>query len=410
MSRKYLIVIPILILVVALSSCFFFQADSPPVSLYWHFKDTGLANAYFAYDPDSDILFIRGDSEGTLSVESTPPYVNSAIAAVSIKDKQVLWRKVYPAILGNGKWVEVYNGKVYLLECGTERNPSGLVALDEKTGEQIWKVPFENRWIFNGFTISEGYVYTFGGGHYDPTSIYKINAENGEIEWEVPIQGAFDTCPVVDEEYGHVYFGTSTSPDSETEPRYFYALNTADGSIAWEVTIDATPGLIDNFGSIPVIDIDGDSVYAGTWFGKIIRFDRRTGEKIWEERLMDKEGMHCEPGWGGRFWVYKDKLLMVLTRGIILALNTKDGSVAWQKDVSITLCALHDLYLDKGRIYVHGYASNIGCFSAEDGKKLWIYAPPDSDYRVSGTPMVIGDYLVDTTQYGDVYVIKLNEK
>jgi len=74
------------------------------------------------------------------------------------------------------------------------------------------------------------------------------------------------------------------------------------------------------------------------------------------------------------------------------------------------LCSLDDLYLDNGRIYVHGWGPNIGCFSAEDGKKLWIYAPPDSDYRVGGTPMVIGDYLLDTTQYGDVYVIKLNEK
>jgi len=402
MSRKYLIVIPISILVVALSSCFFFQADSPPVSLYWHFKDTGLANAYFAYDPDSDILFIRGN--GHVEHADKPYYVYSAIAAVSIKDKQVLWRKVYPAILGNGKWVEVYNGKVYLLECGTERNPSGLVALDEKTGEQIWKVPFENIWIYNGFTISEGYVYTFGGGHYDPTSIYKINAENGEIEWEVPIQGAFHTCPVVDEEYGHVYFGTSTSIYS-TETRYFYALNISDGNVIWRSEIEHE--WVDNFGSIPVID--GDSVYAGTWFGDIIRFDRRTGEKIWEERLMDKEGAAYQPGWGGRFWVYKDKLLMVLTSSIILALNTKDGSVAWQKDVSI-LCSLDDLYLDNGRIYVHGWGPNIGCFSAEEGKKLWIYAPPDSSYRVSGTPMVVGDYLLDTTQYGDVYVIKLNEK
>ncbi|HUM44529.1 MAG TPA: hypothetical protein PKI14_16415, partial [Fervidobacterium sp.] len=99
MSRRLLIVIPISILVVALSSCFFFQADSAPVSLYWHFKDTGLADAYFAYDPDSDILFIRGDAN--VEDANGPSYIYSAIAAMSIKDKQILWRKVYPAILGN---------------------------------------------------------------------------------------------------------------------------------------------------------------------------------------------------------------------------------------------------------------------------------------------------------------------
>jgi len=396
MSRKYLIVISILILVVALSSCVFFQAGSPPVSLYWHFKDTGLRNACFAYDSDSDILFIRGHEES---------YKDSAIAAISIKDKQILWRKVHPAILGDGKWVEVYNGKVYLLECAAKGSPAGLVALDEKTGEQIWKVPFKNYWVYHGFTISDGYVYTFGGGQYDPTSIYKVNAEKGEVEWEVPIQGAFGTCPVVDEEYGYVYFGTSTSPYS-TETRYFYALNTDDGNVIWRSEIEHE--WVDNFDSIPVID--GDSVYAGTWFGDIIRFDKRTGKKIWEERLMDKEGFAYQPGWGGRFWVYKGKLEMVLTSSIILALNTKDGSVAWQKDGTGVLGALHDLYLDNGRIYVHGLGPNIGCFSAEDGKQLWIYTPPDSDQRVSGAPIVVGDYLVDTTQNGDVYVIKLNEK
>jgi hypothetical protein len=68
----------------------FFQAGSPPVSLYWHFNDPGLLDAYFAYDPESDILFIRGDAEGN------PSYTESAIAAVRIKDKQILWRKVHP--------------------------------------------------------------------------------------------------------------------------------------------------------------------------------------------------------------------------------------------------------------------------------------------------------------------------
>ncbi|HOK33400.1 MAG TPA: hypothetical protein PK258_01030 [Fervidobacterium sp.] len=89
MSKRYLVVISI-VLIVVLSSCVFFQAGSPPVSLYWHFNDPGLSSAYFAYDPESDILFIRGDAEGN------PSYTESAIAAVRIKDKQILWRKVHP--------------------------------------------------------------------------------------------------------------------------------------------------------------------------------------------------------------------------------------------------------------------------------------------------------------------------
>ncbi len=83
MSGKYLLVIPILILVFTLSSCFFFQAGSPPVSLYWYFKDTGLGNAYFAYDSDSGILLIRVDAEQNKADK------NSAIAAISIRDKHV---------------------------------------------------------------------------------------------------------------------------------------------------------------------------------------------------------------------------------------------------------------------------------------------------------------------------------
>lgn len=400
MSKRYLVVISI-VLIVVLSSCVFFQAGSPPVSLYWHFNDPGLLDAYFAYDPESDILFIRGDAEGN------PSYTESAIAAVRIKDKQILWRKVHPMILtSNAKCVEVYNGKVYLLECGTGTSSAGLIALDEQTGEQIWKVPLKYKHVFQGFTISNGYVYTFGGGNSEPTLIYKVDAESGEVKWEVPIQGAFDTRPVVDEETGYVYFGTSTYLENSTEPRYFYALKTGDGSVAWEVPIENV--LIENFTTVPVID--GDSIYAGTWFGRIIRFDKRTGEKKWDIRLTHGEGTHYEPGWGGRFWVYKDKLEMVLTSGIILALNTKDGSVAWQTDVAMTLGALFNLCLENGRIYVHGWGYNIGCFSAEDGKQLWIYTPPDSDQRIGGAPMVVGDYLVDADQVGNVYIIKLHEK
>jgi len=91
MSKRYLVVISI-VLIVVLSSCVFFQAGSPPVSLYWHFNDPGLSSADFAYDPESDILFIRGDSEES----SSSDYTESAIAAVRIKDKQILWRKVHP--------------------------------------------------------------------------------------------------------------------------------------------------------------------------------------------------------------------------------------------------------------------------------------------------------------------------
>ena len=83
MSGKYLLVIPILILVFTLSSCFLFQAGSPPVSLYWHFKDTELGNADFTYDSDSGILLIRVDAE------QNKAYKNSAIAAISIRDKHV---------------------------------------------------------------------------------------------------------------------------------------------------------------------------------------------------------------------------------------------------------------------------------------------------------------------------------
>ncbi len=155
-------------------------------------------------------------------------------------------------------------------------------------------------------------------------------------------------------------------------------------------------------------------MYAGTWFGKIVRFNRKTGRIVWQLRFMDKkEGFAFNTGGGERFYVYDNKLGMVLTSGIILALNIKDGSVVWKKDVSTSMYTLTNLYLHNGRIYVHGWGPNIGCYSAENGDKLWIYTPPSTpgaDARTVGAPMIVGDYLLDSNCGGDFYVIKLESQ
>jgi len=329
--------------------------------------------------------------------------------AVNFMDKKILWKKVYPCQMGTAQEVATYDGKVYILEDQIfPPTVPGLVALNEKTGRQIWKLPFEKKGVYNGLTIYNGYIYTFGGGHFFGSYIYKVDCETGKVIWKVPIQGADDTSPIIDKEYGYVYFGTSIDPDDGKDPRYFYAIDIHTGKVIWKTAIQPK-GWTDNFTTVPVIY--GDSVYAGTWFGKIVRLDRRTGKIIWQLRLMDKnEGTAYQPGWGGRFYVYNNKLEMVLTSGIILALNVKDGSIAWEKDVVTKVDSLDDLYLSNGKIYVHGWGPTIGCFSAENGDELWLYTPPytpGAEQRVGGAPMVIGDYLVDANCNGDFYVMKL---
>ena len=403
MMMKYILLATVVTLSLALSSCMFIGAgQQAPVQLVWHIKDYGISDPYFAYDSENNTLFIRGDDAAT-----------AAVMAVNFLDKKILWKKTYPSQGDNAQKIDVYDGKVYILEDRilSPKTIPGLVALDEKTGEQIWKLPFEKTGVYNGFTLYNGYIYTFGGGYYESTYIYKVDAETGKVVWKVPIEGAFDMTPVIDKEYGYVDFGTSIDPDDGKDPRYFYALDINSGNVVWKTAIQPH-GWTDNFNSVPAIS--GDSVYCGTWFGKVVRLNRKNGKMIWQRRLIDpRDGSAFDLGGGGKLYVYDNKLEMVLTSGIILALNTSDGSVAWEKDVSSSIYALNDMYLHDGRIYVHGWGPNIGCFSAENGDKLWIYTPPytpGEEARTVGAPMVIGNYLVDGNCGGDLYVMKLEEQ
>ena len=401
MKRIVFITLMAVALSIVLSSCMFFATgQQTPVQLVWHIQNPGLGDAYFAYDKSTGILFIRGEDAST-----------STVMAVNFMDKKVLWKKVYPCQMGTAQEVATYDGKVYILEDQIfPPTIPGLVALDEKTGKQIWKLPFEKKGVYNGLTIYNGYIYTFGGGHFFGSYIYKVDCETGRVIWKVPIQGADDTSPIIDKEYGYVYFGTSIDPNDGKDPRYFYAIDIHTGKVVWKTAIQPN-GWTDNFTTVPVIY--GDSVYAGTWFGKVVRLDRKTGKIIWQLRLMDKSDGTAYNLQGTRFYVYEKKLETVLTSGIILALNVKDGSVAWEKDVSTKVYALMDLCLHNGKIYVHGWGPNIGCFSAKNGDELWLYTPPSipgAEARTCGAPMVIGDYLVDANCNGDFYVMKLENQ
>ncbi len=206
-----------------LSSCILVNmGQNAPVRLVWHINDPSISDARFAYDSNTNILFIRGDDAAT-----------ATIMAVNFMDKKILWKRIYPIGVAVTTNIKVYDGKVYLLEDRilSPKTIPGLVALDEKTGKQIWKLPFKKVGVYNGFTLYNGYIYTFGGGYYQSTYIYKVDAESEKVIWKVPIEGAFDTNPIIDKEYGYVDFGTSIDPDDGKDPRYFYAIDINTGKV-----------------------------------------------------------------------------------------------------------------------------------------------------------------------------------
>jgi outer membrane protein assembly factor BamB len=186
--------------------------------------------------------------------------------------------------------------------------------------------------------------------------------------------------------------------------QFLMAFDTSNGSKLWEIQNGRQyrDGRGDGPRGTPTLD-DG-RVYAISGSGNLICAQAETGKMIWQIDMLSQFGAR-NVGWGISESPLIDGDRVIATPGGreagVVALNKLDGSVIWKSEseragyssaVSAVIAGVHQ--------YVLLTASGGVGVRAADGKLLWRYAKVANGTANVATPIVSGDKVFLSSDYG----------
>jgi outer membrane protein assembly factor BamB len=186
--------------------------------------------------------------------------------------------------------------------------------------------------------------------------------------------------------------------------QYLTAFDTSNGSKLWEA--ENGKQYLDGQGNGPrgTPTVDDGRVYAISANGSLVCAQAATGNVIWQIDMLSEFGAR-NVSWGISESPLIDGDRLIATPGGreagIVALNKLDGSAIWKSGndragyssaVSATLAGIHQYVLLTG-------SAGVGV-RASDGKLLWRYTKVSNGTANTATPIVSGDQVFLSSDYG----------
>ncbi len=185
----------------------------------------------------------------------------------------------------------------------------------------------------------------------------------------------------------------------------YYALDIASGELRWSYDLKAEPILArrrdqwDYHDSSPVID--QGVVYFGSATGKLLGFDTKTGDLVWEHVTDRNMAVRATPHIQDGVIYYGDWL------GTFQAVDIKTKEVLWQNKYSGSFqnsCVAKDDILIIG-----GRDTSIRALKLSTGEELWSYKDPSGSW-ITGDPVIVEDTVYfPTSDAKKVYAMKVND-
>ncbi|MFC7185824.1 PQQ-binding-like beta-propeller repeat protein [Halorubrum yunnanense] len=216
-------------------------------------RDTGATRwEYVAPDPIDDV---RRTETGRTYVECTDLGDDTGHVTAVSGDGTELWTRS----TGYSGDLFTSDGKPYVVD--TDEN---VHRLDPDTGGSVWSYGADR--IFE--TVQDGTTLLFHG--YD--GIVALDLRTGDEVWSVPFS---DYCWTFDIDDRSLYVGTNSSVTQENN-----TLRSIDLDTGRERWVAESEGWI--LGSF---EMDGDTAYVGGEEGSIVAFSKRTGKERWQSTL-----------------------------------------------------------------------------------------------------------------------------
>jgi outer membrane protein assembly factor BamB len=224
-----------------------------------------------------------------------------------------------------------------------------VYALDEFTGETIWKVGrAETGLDFNArimMGLADGLVFgsSWGG------EIYALNASDGSVEWtyqtgQLPFGGATINA-------GVVYMATIDGT--------LFALDEFSGALIWSKTLDGTATSSPLFAQ--------GNIYEGTYAGTMFALDAFTGTEVWSTKgfgLIDVS----TPAYDGTaiYFGICGSCNFPPSKDEVVSLDATNGSILWRTSISGPMGS--SVAYANGFVYGTSWDSSLYVFDAADGK------------------------------------------
>ncbi|EKX43059.1 hypothetical protein GUITHDRAFT_140903 [Guillardia theta CCMP2712] len=226
-----------------------------------------------------------------------------------------------------------------------------LHALDAITGAQVWvrslQTPVSSRVV----------VSTSGRSVFVGTSdgvVLALNPSNGVTLWSaaaaredpVPFLLALST------DGSRLFVGYSDST--------LRALNASTGSVLWRFKMQGT------FASWPAVSADGSRVFMCSQSEGVMAINTLTGYLLWQWKHAATSFLLADDPGAGRLYVG-------IESGMLLALDSSDGSEAWGSRQLLSAMSSLAVSADASLVFVGTASNEIHSFSALNGASVWKY-------------------------------------
>ena len=221
-------------------------------------------------------------------------------------------------------------------------------------------------------------LVTSRDGHIEA---YRHTAERLEAQWKVRIDSEIRAVPVIDGEQVFV-----RSVDGKLR-----SLSAADGSQQWVVS-QRVPALSLTGNSEPLAA--GGLVFSGFDDGKLIAYERDSGEIRWEttisvpsgrtevERLVDLDG---------RFVLRNGIIYIASFQGRLAAVQASSGDLLWSREFS----SYQPIAIDDNALYLSADNSDLWSIDLRTGSAFWkqdvLHARKITAPSVIGEKVVVAD-------------------
>ena len=249
------------------------------------------------------------------------------------------------------------------------------------------------------FADWSGFRGSNGSGVAADAKLPSTWSETENLRWKVPLPGPGSSSPIVvgDRVVVTSYSGYGESKEEPGEianlKLHVVCASLSDGNLLWERTIDVTvaedpyKGFITEHGYASGTPVsDGKHVYV--FFGKsgVFAYDLE-GNQLWRQSVGTGSGPQ-KWGSGSSPILYRDLLIVNASEenSALVALNTSDGSVAWElKNEEMGSNWSTPLLVENpdGTELVMGVASDVWGLDPTSGDKRWFAATTEGRAKVS---------------------------
>ncbi len=271
----------------------------------------------------------------------------------------IAWRKSF----GKGSSVKVHvtappvmaDGKVFVMDAEAD-----VVALDAKTGAQLWKqrLKAENRKDKVGFgggvTYSGGKVYVSSGYRF----VAQLDANTGAVGWRQDVASPIHGAPTVSA--GKVF---AISTDNE-----LLSFDTATGNPTWNFQALVESARILSASSPAA---SGDVVVAAFASGELVALRAGNGNDLWNNALSRASRTNALSeirDVAGRPVIFKGDVYAASHSGVFAAIDLRSGQPRW----SVPVSSITTPWPAGDVVYIISRAGEVICVSRDSGQVHWI--------------------------------------